>query len=203
MAAETVLQTKLHAVEHELRRVALIVVPQDQRIADDDFALAQHPVGKRQFVRRLRRIDLDSGNVQNPRTIAPNRQPRALDDQFLEAKLEQRHRRPGDDQFDPGQQKKRHRGRTGTIQHAKPFHHELRIPSVPAGGEHRDFDGLPELTRQHARERVAIGLDLREDHEPDNKQSEGERRESEDDDGPDKAGQREGNRAGNAEEGVR
>ena len=102
-----------------------------------------------------------------------------------------------------GNEQERRRVGARAIQHAESFDDELRIPAVPARAEHGDLDGLPELARQHAGERVAIGFDLRKDDEADDEQRQRERRETEDDDGPDEADQREGDRAGNAENGAR
>ncbi len=151
----------------------------------------------------LRRIDLDSGDLQHAGAIAANCQPRALDAQLLERELEQRQRRPGNDQLDLGQGKEGCRRRAGAIEHVQTFDHELRVPAVPAGGEHGDFDGVPELPRQHARERVPMGFDLRKDDEADSEQNQRERRESDDQGRPDEAEQRKEDRAGNAEKGAR
>ena len=94
MAAETVLESELHAVEHELRGVAEVVVPGDQRVADHDVALAQDPVGEVRLVGDLRRVDLDSRDLEYPRAVAADREARPLDHELLEAKLHQRERRP-------------------------------------------------------------------------------------------------------------
>ena len=63
--------------------------------------------------------------------------------------------------------------------------------------------GCPSCAREHAGERVAIGFDLRKHDEADGEQRQRERRETDDDDGPDEADQREGDRAGSAEDGAR
>ena len=52
MLAEALLEPERHVVEHELRRAAQLVVPDDQRVAHDDLALAQQPVGERGCRRR-------------------------------------------------------------------------------------------------------------------------------------------------------
>ena len=52
--------------------------------------------------------------------------------------------------------------------------------------------GCPSWRDQHSGERVAIGFDLRKDDEAHDEQRERERRETDDDDGPDEADQRVG-----------
>ena len=98
MAAEPALQAQLDAIEDELRGIALIVVPGDQRVADHDLRLVQDPLGEPQIVGRLRRIDLDSRHVQDAGAVAPDREPWAVDDELLQAQLEQGQRRPRDDE---------------------------------------------------------------------------------------------------------
>jgi hypothetical protein len=78
VVAEPALEAKLNAVEHELRRVAQVVVPHDQRIADHDLALAQDPVGDRQLLARLLGIEFEPGDPQHAGAIAADRKPRAL-----------------------------------------------------------------------------------------------------------------------------
>ena len=44
--AEPVLEPELDPVEEELRRIAQVVVPGDERVAHQDLALVEHPVGE-------------------------------------------------------------------------------------------------------------------------------------------------------------
>ncbi len=104
--------------------------------------------------------------------------------------------------LDLGQREERRRRGAGAVQHAQALDHELRVPPVPTRGQHGDFDGVPQLPRQHAGERVAIGFDLRKDDEADGEQDEREHRESDDHGRPDEAEQRKEDRAGNAEKGA-
>ncbi len=203
VAPEPVLQAELDAVEHELGRVAQIVVPHDERVADDDLALPKNPVGERQFVGRLRRIEFESRDAQHAGTIAPDGKPRPVDDEFLQAKLGQRQRRPRDDHFQLGKEQERRGVDPRPIEHAKSLDDELRIPAIPAGGQGRNLHRLPELARKHSGDRVAIGFDLRKDDESDHEQRQRERRETDDDDGPDEPDQRVGSRARCAENGTR
>ena len=83
MASKLALEPELDSIEHQLRRIALIVVPSDQRVVDYDLTLAEKPVGQRQFVRHLRGIDFDSRNTQDARAIAPDRESRPVDNQLL------------------------------------------------------------------------------------------------------------------------
>ncbi len=200
---EPVLQPELDAVEHELGRVAQVVVPHDERVADHDFALAKNPVGDLQFVVHLRRIELESRDAQDAGAIAPDGKPRPVDDEFLQAELGEEQRRPGDDHFQLGEQQERRGVDPGAVEHAKSLDHELRIPAIPAGGQRRNLHRLPELARKHSGQRVAIGFDLRKDDEPNREQRKRERRETDDDDGPDEPDHRVGSRARSAEDGAR
>ncbi len=200
---EPVFHAELDPVEHELRRVAQVVVPHDQRVADHYFALPENPVGERQLVRRLRRIEFESGDAQHAGPIAPDGEARSLDDELLQAQLGERQRGPRDDHLELGEQQERRGVGAGAIQNAEAFDHELRIPAIPAGGQRRNLHRLPQLVRKHVGQPVAIGFDLRKHDEADREQGQREDGETDDDDGPDEADHRVGNRAGNAEDGAR
>ena len=107
MAAESLLETKRDVIEQQLRRLAVFVVPRDQCIADDDLRLAHQPVRDGGIVGALVGFALDAGEVQPSRRIAPQRKPRTFDQQFLEAQVEERQRRPRDEQVDARQREQR------------------------------------------------------------------------------------------------
>ncbi len=76
------------------------------------------------------------------------------------------------------------------------FHPSQPVSSVG------DLDRVPELLRQRGCERIPIGFDVREHDEAHDEERKREPREPDDDDGPEKAGQREAERAGSAKEGA-
>ncbi len=67
MVAKPALEAKLNAIEDELRRIAEIVVPRDERVANDDLALAQDPVSHTRVVDGPVRIDLDARDMERSR----------------------------------------------------------------------------------------------------------------------------------------
>ncbi len=175
VAAKTVFEAQLDAIQHELRGIAQVVMPGDQRVPNDDLPLAKNPVGKRRVASCIGRVDFDAADMQHPGPIAAQREPRSLDHQLLQAQLQERYRRPRHDHFDHGQFEQRQRRRTGGIAHPEPGHDQLGIPTVPAGDQGIDFNRLAELARKRCRQRVAIGLHLREDDVADDQQHQGER----------------------------
>ena len=98
MAAKSLLETKRDVIEQQLRRLAVFVVPRDQCVTDDDLRLAHQPVRDGGIVGALVGFALDAGEVQPSRRIAPQRKPRTFDQQFLEAQVEERQRRPRNEQ---------------------------------------------------------------------------------------------------------
>ena len=189
VAAEPILHAELDAVEDELRRIAQIVVPGDQRVANRDVMLAQDPVGNRGFVRDLRRgrWSMPATCKRLPGPVAADRESRPLDDELLEAELHQRQRCPRDDQLDLRQIDQRRRGGARALQHAKSLHDQFRVPPVPARRQRHDLDRMPELRRERQGQCIAIGLDVREHDKADKQEHERKRRESDDDDRSDKA----------------
>jgi hypothetical protein len=159
--AEAAFEAKLNRVEHELRGVAQIVVPREQRAANLDVRLTQQPFGEARVVRRLVRVELEAGDMEHTGAVAPHGEPRPLDRELLQPKLEKRQRRPRDGQLDLRELEQRRRARAHPIEHAEVVQHELRIPAVPAGRELAQFHGLAQLAGKLSGERVAIRLDLR------------------------------------------
>ena len=105
MATESLLETKRDVIEQQLRRLAVFVVPRDQRVTDDDLRLAHQPVRDGGIVGALVGSALDAGEVQPSRRIAAQRKPRTFDQQFLEAQVEERQRRPRNEQVDARQRR--------------------------------------------------------------------------------------------------
>ena len=89
MMAEHVLEMELHLVEDELRRVAKVIVPGDERVRHDNLALAQQPIDDGVVV-VARGVDRHAGDAQAAARVAPNRKLRAVEDKLAQAKLEQR-----------------------------------------------------------------------------------------------------------------
>jgi hypothetical protein len=203
MPAKAVLQPELHAVEHELRRVAEIVVPHDQRIANDDLALAQDPVRDRQFFRRLRRVELEAGDAQHARAVAPYREPRPLDDELLQPQL-----LSGTDVQETIISSF---GKTRSGVGLARTRSTTRKPSTTSFGfqPSQPVDSLaistgwPSCRVRRVRDPVAVRLDLREHHEAHDEECDREQRKTDHDDGPDKTDQRGGDRARCAEDGAR
>ena len=201
--AEAVFHPELHAVQNELRGVAQVVVPGDQRIAYHDLALLHDPVGERRFAVGLRGIEFHARNLQMTGSVAADRKPRPLDDELLQPQLEQRHRGPRNDEPHFRQIDERQRVRARALEHPEALHEQLRVPAVPAGRQRGDLDRMPELPRERRGKRVAIRLDVRQDEEAKREERQREGTETDHDGGPENAGQREEERAGSAEEGAR
>src|SRR5262249_41558027 len=100
MPSKAAFETKLDMIEDEWRCRALIVVPHDLGVANQDLRLMQHPVCQSHVIRRLPWIDLHSGNVQHALLIAAQCEMRADDCELFEPELEKRQRSPGHDQID-------------------------------------------------------------------------------------------------------
>ena len=138
-----VLHPELHAVEHELRRVAQVVVPGDQGVADEDPPLPQQPVGERRVVGSAARGRIRvPATCSTPRAVAAHREPRPLDHQLLQAQLHQRQRRPRQRDVDLGQLEQRRFAGLEPVAHAEVGEDEFRVPAVPAGRDAADFDRL-------------------------------------------------------------
>ena len=90
MASEPVLEAELHTVEHELRRIAQVVVPGDERIANHDLALSQDPVRQRQIIGGLRGVEFEARKMKRAPRVAPDRKARTLDNELLQPQLEKR-----------------------------------------------------------------------------------------------------------------
>ena len=146
MVAEAVLEAKLHLIEHELRRFAKLVVPGDERIADDDLPLAQQPVAEQRVFARPLGVDRHAGDAKPSAGIAADRKFRAVDDELAQTEIEQRQRCPCDDQIDARKIQQR-LVRICAIADAKPANRQLRIPTVPTGGDRVDLDRLAESIR--------------------------------------------------------
>ena len=137
--------------------------------------------------------------------VAPQREPRPIDNELLQAQIEKRQRGPGDNQVDLGQFEQWDRRSQCTVPHAETVNNQLRIPAVPTRRESVDLHRLSELTRQRIRQRVPVGLDPREHHKTHGKQQRAEQRKGDDCGNgaePDKSDQRGGNREGDAGRGA-
>ncbi len=161
MMAEAMLQPDLYLIEHELRRVAQLVVPDDQRVLDDDLALSQQPFGESGVVRRQVRIDLDAGDAQATLDVPPYRQPRSVDNELAQPELEQRQRRPRDDQIDAGQFEQRRGPKAGTVADVHATDRQARIPAIPAGRDGVDLHRLSQPSGKVRRDFGAMRFDLR------------------------------------------
>ncbi len=186
MVAELAFQPELDAIQHELRRVAQIVVPGDECVANHDLALAQDPVGHPRIVGRAVGIDFNAGNVEQPGPIAADRQPWAVDRELFQAQLEERQRRPRDDQIDFRQLEQRHVA--VAVADAKSLDDDLRVPAVPAGRQRGNFHGLTELPGQRFGHRVAVGVDAREHDEAHDEERQRKKPEARHDDNAGNAG---------------
>jgi hypothetical protein len=172
--AEAMNQPQLHAIEQELRRTAQVVVPGDQRIANQDLALFENPVAKPRVGGLRGRIDLDAGDVQDPGPVAADAKPRAIDRQAVEPQRKQGQRRPRDHHVDAGQFEQRRGRRTRAVADPHPGQPEPGVPAIPAGGEPVDLDRLAELARHERGELRPVRLGPREHHEPHRQQGERE-----------------------------
>ena len=152
-------------VEHELRRVAQVVVPRHERLAHDDQPLAQHPLGERGVLAHRVGIDLEARDVQPARGVAADREPRAVDRELLEAQVREHQRGPRDHAGHARQLDERGAGRPRGVADAQPLHDDLGIPAVPAGDDRVDLDRMPELGGDPRRDGVALGLDVRQHEE--------------------------------------
>lgn len=167
MMPEALLEPQVDVIEHELRRVAQVVVPRDQAVMDDDAMLAQQPVADARVALRRRRIDLDAGDVNAPGSVAPHGKPRTFDVDLLQAQLEEWQRRPCDYQVDTGQIDERADHCARAITQPEAANLKLRVPAIPPGAEPIDLDRHADLMREQLRDIGAPALDARKHHETD------------------------------------
>ena len=165
MATELALQPDLHVIENELRRIAQVIVPRDERIAHVDVRLAQNPVGERRVIAHLARIEFHAGDVQHAVPVATDREPRLLQHELPQAEIEQGQRRPGDDHLHLRQVEERARRRARGAAHPESVKDDFRIPAIPAGGEPIDLHRLLQLAREGGGEIVAVVFHVREHDE--------------------------------------
>src|SRR5437762_1897959 len=165
MMPEAMLEPELHLVENELRRLAQLVVPRDEGIADDDLALTQQPVADDRFFVLARRVDRHAGNAQPTCRVAPNRKLGAVDDKLAQSNFQQRQRRPCDDQIDARQIEQWLIGATRMLTNPQAANRELRIPAIPSRADRVDLDGLAKPRGQRSGDFCAMRFDLRKNNE--------------------------------------
>ena len=181
MAAKAALEPELHVVEDELRRIAQVVVPRDERVAHVDMRLPQNPLRERRVVAHLSRVEFHARDVQNAVPVAANREARLLQHQLLQAKIEKRQRRPGHHHVHLRQVEQRARRRAGAAAHPESVNDDLGIPAVPAGGDAVDLHRLLQLARKRRDQIVAIVLHPRKHDKANGEQQRAEERHHYDD----------------------
>ena len=98
MTAGAIFQPQNDVLERQLRRATQLVPPGDERVADDDARLAQHPFDDALLAALFGEIQRHPRGVQHARSVAANDQARLVDRQLLQAQLEKQQRIPGDGQ---------------------------------------------------------------------------------------------------------
>ncbi len=174
MAAKALLQAKVDVIEQQLRRAPVLVVPRDERVANDNLRLPHQPIGERGVGHRRLVIAFDAGEVQLACGIASHGKPRSLDQQLLHPQVQQRHRGPCDRQIDP-RQLEQDALVVLPVANAKAAHFELGVPAVPAGLDGVDLDRLTDAPRKPLRDIGAAAFDLRKRDEPNGEQQREER----------------------------
>ena len=114
---------------------------------------------------------------KRPLRVAANRQLRPVDGQLLQAKIQERQRRPRHDEIDSREVEHRLVGGASAVADLQPADRQLRIPAIPAGVDRRDRDRLPQRGRQRRHDAVAVVVDPREQDEADDQQQHAEHRE--------------------------
>ena len=92
MAAQPVAHHEQHIGQHQRRRAALLVVPAQRAPANDEFMLAEQPVGRARIGAARRPAEIEAGHLQPALRVAANFELRTVNQQLLEAQLERQQR---------------------------------------------------------------------------------------------------------------
>ena len=138
MTTPAVVERQLQVFQHQRRRLAQAVLPDDGRIADADAFLLENPLGKGRVAFALRR---HAGHRQLAVEFAAHVQHRAVESQQGQGRAQANQALPGEHAFDTGQRK-------GRCTLAVGDHHvvedEIRIQPLPARLDTADAHRLPD-----------------------------------------------------------
>ena len=89
MTAEAVLHPELDALELQRRRIALLVEPRNCAVVNQNPPLPQQPVGERRVLATLRRVERQSGDMQDSLHVAPQSELRPVEHRLLETQIDE------------------------------------------------------------------------------------------------------------------
>src|SRR5438477_6134272 len=94
MATEAVLEAELDALEHERRRISMVVDPDDRGVVNQDPALPQQPVCELRLAGGMVETECQARDMQHAGGVAPHRELRSLQRELLETQIDEKQRRP-------------------------------------------------------------------------------------------------------------
>ena len=159
MPQEAVAQHEIEPRQFQQRRPALLVVPADARIADDDLALRQDP-SRDSRVSRLVGAQLHAPYMEPAAFVAPDLQARPLEGERVEPRRSDHGGDPGEGRLDAGQAERRP---AVVIEDGHVGEQELGAQALPARFHRADRDASAQDFRRVLLDVAPVLRDLRED----------------------------------------
>ena len=160
MMAAAIAHDQVQVGQGQQRRAAQLIVPVHLRVADNDFALRQQPVGKTRA--RVLGIELDAGDIDCARQVPADAQMGLVQDKGMKTQGAECKRVPRHCEGHRGQ---RQRDAALLIVQTQIGQGEVGAQALPAGIGTADADALVDIARNRLRDEFRMLLDLRQNPE--------------------------------------
>jgi len=167
---EAVSQDEIELRQFEQRRAALLVVPADARVADDDLALRKNPLSD-SGISGLCGVQFDARDIEFAGLVAPDLEPGPVEDERIESRRADQGGNPPEGRIDGGQGQRRS---AVVIENGHVGEKKLGAQPLPVCVDRADGDALAQRAGGVLLDVAPVFRDLRKDPVAKRKNSPGE-----------------------------